>query len=111
MATPATGEPPPRARRMIEHAADPSRLERKSGPSPCARLGRPSGTPGWPPCSTQSQLEPRRASSCSGKRGRPPLGPLRPFPPRSPLPRLPRHLANSHPLPPMLGNRFSPSSS
>lgn len=41
-----------------------------------------------PPCRTQSQPEARRAS-CSGKRGHPPLRPLRPFPPGVPLPRLP----------------------
>lgn len=41
------------------------------------------------PCRTQSQPEARRASSCSGKRGHPPLGPLHPFPLGVPLPRLP----------------------
>lgn len=60
MATPPPGSPS--ASTGDGHAADPSRLERRSGPQRCACVCRPSGTPGGPPA----------AHKANGGRGGPP---------------------------------------
>lgn len=66
MATPATREFPSRAEGAPRHAADPSRPVCKSGPPPCAYLGRPLGTPGEPPAAHQATPEPRRPPRAEG---------------------------------------------
>lgn len=119
MATPARG--------VLRHAADPSRLKRKSSPPPCACLRRPSGTPGGPPAahkasrrlggppraagSEATHLSGRSAPSLSGSPspGCPDTSQSRiPFPPYwETFPSSPRWArTRSHPLPPLF--RASP---
>lgn len=99
MATPARG--------VLGHAADPSRLKRKSSPPPYACLRRPSGTPGGPPAAHKASRRlggPRAAGSGATHLS----GRSAPSLPGSPSPGCPDTSQSRIPFPPYWENFLLP---
>ena len=100
MATPARG--------VLRHAADPSRLKRKSSPPPCACLRRPSGTPSGPPAAHKASRRLGGPPRAAGREATHLSGRSAPSLSGSPSPGCPDTSQSRIPFPPYWETDFLP---